>query len=861
MLLYTSVLLTLLNFVHLQDLEPVNRINISAIVSNTEGDYTDIYVETNNKSDVFHKAAHINSSSSNIQLLSISPFNPDPGTVNTDIAASTDTNDVKSLANPPNSNVNPPNVGHYPPPILNSNDNSDDQPGSEHSHPDPRLSNALDPEPTEINPKTNQMDQRLLEQEQDEDFGATIHPPESFGEENTIPLEDGLPGPVVEEPEVEPQRVQQSPEQFITLNYIAKMVVKDKSSGNHYTLTEIHSKDEETIKLNLVDPRRNATSSCSMYTGGFGHATTGVRCRLSRNLPQECFCWDGLCLYPFLPISSIIHQLVTQNGEVEHLGTDLYSWKLEGGNLRILSVFRLVDRLLRPVQVEVSGLGYNLGSKDDRAHISCNILQFEPTGSMKLRMLLNPGEVETSILQQDPGIFCPKSNLHPPRTLPELPNQFSVKIETVVEGSNQVSYSHHNYDLQHKLVSVKLTPRIHTPPSVFLTTLALAPHLLPQTYNIIHDFNTGLQYTVSERTGNCTVQKIPTWMGDAAKMEGRPVRLKLASELLQVNPVDFVYSGRRRIRGISADVWTAEKDGETAADAYSTIELYFSDADWTMQLEEVNEIKNVPLGMATYYADSRTAPYFHTKIVSHYFEFSGSHPSWKMFDISKCLSNADRLYLRLTLQVSYGQLIQFSLATAQDSIRAALARNAKISPLRVVDLFLSSSRSNAGVEAWFVLLEKPEVSLKGDKKLLTNEGTLAEAYKTLVVTFREKNKLRLELDSERNMLVGVLPNSLQVVGETAHPSSRNRSYYFLRAHYTAGSMAGLGFSMAVLGLSVGILVGFLLWKRRLGLPHFPHLPHLHLPHCQATPILSSPTTDMTQLTPAYPGPPLQEPRY
>ena len=39
-------------------------------------------------------------------------------------------------------------------------------------------------------------------------------------------------------------------------------------------------------------------------------------------------------------------------------------------------------------------------------------------------------------------------------------------------------------------------------------------------------------------------------------------------------------------------------------------------------------------------------------------------------------------------------------------------------------------------------------------------------------------------------------------------------------NYTAGSMAGLGFSMAVLGLSLGILVGFLLWKRRLGLPYY-----------------------------------------
>ena len=30
-------------------------------------------------------------------------------------------------------------------------------------------------------------------------------------------------------------------------------------------------------------------------------------------------------------------------------------------------------------------------------------------------------------------------------------------------------------------------------------------------------------------------------------------------------------------------------------------------------------------------------------------------------------------------------------------------------------------------------------------------------------------------------------------------------------------MAGLGFSMAVLGLSVGLFLGFLLWKRRIGL--------------------------------------------
>ena len=49
---------------------------------------------------------------------------------------------------------------------------------------------------------------------------------------------------------------------------------------------------------------------------------------------------------------------------------------------------------------------------------------------------------------------------------------------------------------------------------------------------------------------------------------------------------------------------------------------------------------------------------------------------------------------------------------------------------------------------------------------------------------------------------------------------RSHSYLSLRATYTVGSMAGLGFSMAVVGLSIGIFVGFILWKGRLGLPYY-----------------------------------------
>ena len=59
--------------------------------------------------------------------------------------------------------------------------------------------------------------------------------------------------------------------------------------------------------------------------------------------------------------------------------------------------------------------------------------------------------------------------------------------------------------------------------------------------------------------------------------------------------------------------------------------------------------------------------------------------------------------------MSYSQLIQFSLLAAQDSIQAAIASEAHVSTLRVVDIFLSSASQAAGVDVWFVLLQKPKL--------------------------------------------------------------------------------------------------------------------------------------------------------
>ena len=70
-------------------------------------------------------------------------------------------------------------------------------------------------------------------------------------------------------------------------------------------------------------------------------------------------------------------------------------------------------------------------------------------------------------------------------------------------------------------------------------------------------------------------------------LDGRTVRLKLAYELLEVNPHKFVFAGKRRIRGIPADVWVAEKLPDNPDDLYSTIEIFFADPQFTIQIGQL----------------------------------------------------------------------------------------------------------------------------------------------------------------------------------------------------------------------------------------------------------------------------------
>ncbi len=79
----------------------------------------------------------------------------------------------------------------------------------------------------------------------------------------------------------------------------------------------------------------------------------------------------------------------------------------------------------------------------------------------------------------------------------------------LLQSSRTVSYSSQHYDRAHSLVSFRFSPRPQSPPAIFFSRFAspvaadLAAHYPGSAsglaFHVVHDFATGVQYTVEQR--------------------------------------------------------------------------------------------------------------------------------------------------------------------------------------------------------------------------------------------------------------------------------------------------------------------------------------------------------------------------
>ncbi|ODM96264.1 hypothetical protein Ocin01_10418 [Orchesella cincta] len=157
--------------------------------------------------------------------------------------------------------------------------------------------------------------------------------------------------------------------------------------------------------------------------------------------------------------------------------------------------------------------------------------------------------------------------------------------------------------------------------------------------------------------------------------------------------------------------------------------------------------------------------------------------------------------------------------TVLESIRRAVAGLAGISLLRVTDLALTEWPSGTSA-FWFSLrqiVNFQELSRNNNTSHSTIVFPLADAYRILRdVISRHDVTLRVDLSPNEHMLVGIQRGSLISIPRALHPifmrNINSKSLSVIKASYTSGAVAGLGLAMAVLGLAIGLLLGFVLWN-------------------------------------------------
>ena len=281
-------------------------------------------------------------------------------------------------------------------------------------------------------------------------------------------------------------------EDFLARNYFITSLIKNQDTEQEFAVDEVHSDNDQLSRISIENPNDNIRRDCMFHSSGVGHTVYGIRCRSSKSLPEECFCWDGVCTQPYLTFQNILKKLLDHKEELEELYEGFYSWNIvDTSGFQINSTFKFVNnQILLPVEIFIEDIGHFQGSRNETVRLKYSIIQFEPSNQFSLRNQIQSDGPNAFDLQPFPGIFCPVSSIHPPRSFPKIPNQFSVEIETVYKNTKQVSYVNHQYDLHHRLVSFRFLTNASST-SLFLSPLARTSYPSGQ---VIHDFNSGLQY-------------------------------------------------------------------------------------------------------------------------------------------------------------------------------------------------------------------------------------------------------------------------------------------------------------------------------------------------------------------------------
>ncbi|XP_076466723.1 uncharacterized protein LOC143297977 [Babylonia areolata] len=170
------------------------------------------------------------------------------------------------------------------------------------------------------------------------------------------------------------------------------------------------------------------------------------------------------------------------------------------------------------------------------------------------------GPVDETLFEVPRGTVC-KRFLS--KTLPQLPDQFSLSMEVQVRGSEHPPRTERMlFDYDFGLIQTERFAPRGTGERFGLTQL-----------RIVEDYTNHVQYVVDTYDGNCSVSPLPEGLSTSEGGESTHITMRHAQELLKYGQRDFKYQGQRWLRDLKVDVWADDTDEGMVQ------EVYFL-ADW-----------------------------------------------------------------------------------------------------------------------------------------------------------------------------------------------------------------------------------------------------------------------------------------
>ena len=220
--------------------------------------------------------------------------------------------------------------------------------------------------------------------------------------------------------------------------------------------------------------------------------------------------------------------------------------------------------------------------------------------------------------------------------------------------------------------------------------------------NIIHDFNTSVQYVVFPQITYCLAQPLDQTASpffDVTTDDEDTLQLVSPNGLFfRGSEYDYTYQGASNIRGVDVDSWVSVRDFEQITGSVNLTnakyEVFFTRPGWLFLNDRSTTTQPVPWRVVITGTVSRvnitnnSTISYNTTYEMDVFDFSVDEPSFDVFDISSCSGPDD--YYTLVLFIP-GRELGIDFGQLRRNIRMSVANYTGLRPLQIGNIQVRAS--------------------------------------------------------------------------------------------------------------------------------------------------------------------------